>query len=148
MTSFGKIVTSAAHGINLFRNAYVQNCKEFSFYRGIKDPAKRISLLTQISDELAATKNIIYYCDSEDNNVIYSLLCYEVIDNKTIVYFAYTKYNFRGYGFCKELLDYIESMEPTNRLVHCIPKQLTPKWGRLWAKYQRTAQPYYPISKN
>jgi hypothetical protein len=147
MTSIGTVVTSKAHGINLFKNAYVQNCRDFSFYRGIKDPGKRISLLTQIADELADTKELIYFCDAEDNSVIYSVVCYEFVGNKTIVYFAYTKYNFRGYGFCKELLDYIESMEPRNKLEHRVPKQLTPKWGKLWAKYQRT-QPYYPISKN
>lgn len=142
MTSIGTIV-AGKHGNNLFRNAYVNNLKSFSFYRKIDNPSKRIELLTKIADDLSLTKEFVYLCDKDDVNTIYSLVCYEVVDNKTIVYFAYTKYPFRSYGFCKELLDYIESLNPTNELEHRLPRELTPKWGKLWAKYKRT-QPYYP----
>ena len=147
MNSIGVIV-SGNHGTsNLFKNSYVQNLKGLSFYRKIEDVGKRLDLLTAISDELAATKSFVYLCDRDDRDVIYSLVCYEIVGNKTIVYYAYTKYAFRGYGFCKELLDYIEALQPTNTLEHRIPRTLTPKWGKLWERYQRT-QPYYPISRN
>jgi hypothetical protein len=147
MITFGTIV-SGSHGTNnLFKNSYVQNLKGLSFYRKIEDVGKRLDLLTKIADELSSTKSFVYLCDKDDPSIIYSLVCYEIVDNKTIVYYAYTKYPFRGCGFCKDLLNYIESLQPTNTLEHRIPRTLTPKWGKLWEKYQRT-QPYYPISKN
>jgi hypothetical protein len=115
--------------------------KALSFYRGIES---RLQLLSANADYLADNADFIYVCDSEYPEIIYSVLCYTQSDNKIIVYFAYTKYNFRGYGFCGQLLKHIDNGNPK---YHRVPRVLVPKWEKLWRDY-KAMQPLYPTLRS
>jgi hypothetical protein len=133
--------SSAVDGVNLFKHAYVQNMKSLSYYRNVKS---RIQILSANAEYLAQHAELVYLCDSEYPEIVYSVLCYSQAPNKTIVYFAYTKYNFRGYGFCSKLLRHIDNGSPK---YHCVPRVLTPKWERLWKQYQQLPPLYCPTSE-
>ena len=126
--------------VNLFQNSYVRTCKSWSYYRKIPRSVK-VNLLTKSSEDLLSNKQFAWVCDKEDKNVIYSLICYEIIDKKLIVYFAFTKYDFRGYGFTGSILKQIE--KGTNEWTYRVPKILK-KYPKLWSKYLREP-PHYPL---
>jgi hypothetical protein len=126
--------------IHLFQHSYLRTCKSWSYYRRMNFLTK-IDLLSKVSQDLSSNKCFIWACDKEDKNVLYSLLCYEIIDKKLIVYFAFTKYDFRGYGFVSKLLKEVE--KGTSEWIHKVPKLLG-KYPKLWGKYKREP-PHYPI---
>jgi len=142
MNSIGKIIhgDSIAGIKSLFMNAYIHNVKVFNFYKKIEDKEKRLNLVTNIASDLSKKCKFLLYIDSESSNVIYSIIAYTLIDGNLKIYFAYTKYSFRGYGFCKLLLEHLE--KESKVLSHCVPKKL--ERYSLWSKYVQTS-PYYPV---
>lgn len=123
---------------SLFINSYIHYAKSINFYKKI-EKEKRLRLIENIAKDLSKKCKLLVYVDSEDSNVVYSVIAYTLEQGKLVVYFSYTKYPFRGYGFCKKLLSKLE--EDSTSLSHCVPIKLG--GYEIWKKYNQQ-QPYYP----
>lgn len=63
---------------------------------------------------LLQTASVNVLCEAEDDNFIYSWLCYDIVKSDLIIHYIYTRYSHRKLGCAKRLID-----ELTPKKIYC-----------------------------